>query len=216
MDLHIIDETNSIANHFISEMRDLSIQSDRLRFRKNMHRLGALMAYEFSKTLNYKTKSVKTPLGYSETNVITNDLYLVTVLRAGLPFYDGFLEIFDQIDSGFIGAYRSSETESPEINLDYLASDKLSGKELLLVDPMLATGNSLIKAYESMVSSAGKPAKIHLFSVIGTQHGIDNLEKHIDIHTSLWLGSLDEKLNEKAYIIPGLGDAGDLSFGTKI
>ncbi len=216
MDIHIIDETNSIANQFISEMRDVSIQGDRLRFRKNMQRLGALMAYEFSKTLTYSSKSVQTPLGVSETTTISDKLYLMTVLRAGLPFYEGFLEIFDQIDSGFIGAYRSSEEESPEINLDYIASDHLSGKEVLLVDPMLATGNSLIKAFENMKKSAGTPSKIHLFSIIGTQSAIDNLEKNIEIPTSLWIGSVDPELNSKAYIVPGLGDAGDLSFGTKI
>ena len=221
MELHIIDKTNSIANQFISEMRDVSIQNDRLRFRKNMQRLGAIMAYEFSKTLNFTPKTVTTPLGNSTTNIISDNLYLMTVLRAGMPFYNGFLEVFDQIDCGFIGAYSvgenaSSNSPSPEISLDYIASDKLSGKDVLLVDPMLATGNSLIEAYKNMLKTAGKPAKIHFFSIIGTQHGIENLQKHIDIPMSLWIGSVDEKLNEKAYIIPGLGDAGDLSYGSKV
>ncbi|MEL6556656.1 MAG: uracil phosphoribosyltransferase [Bacteroidota bacterium] len=221
MELNILDETNSIANHFISEMRNIDIQSDRLRFRENMKRLGNIMAYEFSKTLNYDAQVIKTPLGSSTIQIPVNKLYLMTVLRAGLPFYNGFLEIFDQIDSGFIGAYRAEESSSsnagsPEINLDYIASDSLNDKEVLLVDPMLATGNSLVAAYKSILQTAGKPAKIHFFSIIGTEVGIDQLKNNIDIPMSIWVGSVDEKLNDKAYIIPGLGDAGDLSFGTKI
>lgn len=221
MELNIIDETNSIANHFISELRNIDIQNDRLRFRENMKRLGNIMAYEFSKTLSYEAQVIKTPLGSSSIQIPVNKLYLMTVLRAGLPFYNGFLEVFDRIDSGFIGAYRaeessSSTTGSPEINLDYIASDSLTDKEVLLVDPMLATGNSLIEAYKSILLTAGKPAKIHFFSIIGTNHGIDNLKTNIDIPLSIWIGSVDEKLNDKAYIVPGLGDAGDLSFGTKI
>lgn len=221
MELHIIDETNSIANQFISEMRNVDIQSDRLRFRENMKRLGSIMAYEFSKTLKYEPQSIKTPLGSSSVQMLTNKLYLMTVLRAGLPFYNGFLEVFDQIDSGFIGAYRAEEnnltnSSSPVIHLDYIASDSLGDKEVLLVDPMLATGNSLIKAYKSMLKTAGKPAKIHFFSIIGTNEGIENLKNNIDIPMSIWVGSVDGKLNDKAYIIPGLGDAGDLSFGIKV
>ena len=221
MELNIIDETNSIANQFISEMRNINIQGDRLRFRENMKRLGSIMAYEFSKTLNYEHRTVETPLGSSDIPTISNELYLMTVLRAGLPFYNGFLEIFDSIDSGFIGAYRADESTannsgSPEISLDYIATDTLTNKEVLLVDPMLATGNSLVKAYESILQSGGKPAKIHFFSIIGTNEGIENLKENIDAPMSIWIGSVDKELNDKSYIVPGLGDAGDLSFGSKI
>jgi len=181
-----------------------------------MHRIGSLMAYEFSKTLAFAPREIETPLAKTQTMAIQNSLYLITVLRAGIPFYEGFLDTFDQIDSGFIGAYRSSESESPDIDLDYLASDRLEGREILLVDPMLATGNSLIKSYTNLVAKCGKPAKIHFFSIIGTRTGIANLESHIDIPMSLWIGSVDDELNKKAYIVPGLGDAGDLSFGPKM
>ena len=216
MELHIIDQTNSIANHFLAELRDVSIQSDRMRFRKNMQRLGAIMAYEFSKTLSYHPKTVETPLDKMPVPHHKEELYLITVLRAGIPFYEGFLEGFDRIDSGFIGAYRAGEGSDPTIQLDYLAADVLEGKEVLFVDPMLATGNSLVAAYHSLVKHAGQPKKAHFFSVIGTAYAAENLKTHIDTPGSIWMGAMDPTLNEKAYIVPGLGDAGDLSFGTKL
>ncbi len=219
MELHILDQTKSIANHYLAEIRDVSIQKDRMRFRKNLERLGFLMAYEFSKALEFSNRKVTTPLGVSPIEMIQNKLYLITVLRAGLPFYNGFQEVFDRADSGFIGAYRANENaekEQPDIQLDYLASDDLTGKELLLIDPMLATGNSLIKSYQALIKKNGTPKKVHFFSVIGTPHAIQNIRDHLNVAGSIWVGSVDQELNDLSYIIPGLGDAGDLSFGKKL
>jgi len=216
MELHILDQTKSVANHFLAELRDKSTQNDRMKFRNNLKRLGAVMAFEFSKHLQYQEKEVNTPLGSASIELTRSNLYLITVLRAGLPFYNGFLEIFDWADSGFIGAYRTGEESlSPDISLDYLASDNLKGKELLLIDPMLATGNSLIKSYQNLIIKNGTPSKIHFFAAIGTPHAVENLQKNIKCEGSIWIGSLDEKLSNEAYIVPGLGDAGDLSFGSK-
>ncbi|MEL7146100.1 MAG: uracil phosphoribosyltransferase [Bacteroidota bacterium] len=216
MELHIINQTNSIVNHFLAELRDVNVQGDRMRFRKNLQRLGAIMAYEFSKTLSYNEQVVKTPMDITKVPFYTESLYLITILRAGMPFYEGFLEVFDHIDSGFVGAYRVSEGKNPSIQLDYLASDHLAGKEVMLIDPMLATGNSLIAAYNSLVKHVGTPAKVHFFTIIGTAHAIDNLQSKIDIDGSIWVGAVDPALDENAYIVPGLGDAGDLSYGPKI
>lgn len=216
MELHIIDKTNSVVNHFIAEMRDVSVQGDRMRFRKNMRRIGGIMAYEFSKSLTYEEKTIKTPLGIATVPHYRESLYLMTILRAGMPFYEGFLDIFDRIDSGFIGAYRAGEGPDPSIQLDYLAANRLADKEVLFVDPMLATGNSLVTAFNNLIKHTGMPAKAHFFSIIGTSHAVENLQKNIDIPGSIWLGAMDPQLNEQAYIVPGLGDAGDLSYGPKL
>ena len=216
MELHVIDQTNSIVNHFIAEMRNIKVQGDRMRFRRNMRRIGTMMAYEFSKTLSYEEKAIQTPLDMAMVPHYSESLYLMTILRAGMPYYEGFLEVFDHIDSGFVGAYRAGEGADPNIQLDYMAANKLADKEVLFVDPMLATGNSLVKAFHNLVKHAGKPAKAHFFSIIGTAPAVENLQKNIDVPGSVWLGAMDPKLNEKAYIVPGLGDAGDLSYGPKL
>ena len=216
MELHNIAQTNSIANHFLMEMRNVAIQKDRLRFRKNMKRLGSLIAYEFSKTLTYAGQSIRTPLAATTAQLYTNDLYLVTVLRAGLPFYEGILDIFDQVDSGFVGAYRQEGSQTGEIALNYLAADSLEGKELILADPMLATGNSLITACDALFKTYGKPAGVHIMSAVGTQVAVDNLSEKIGLPLSVWVGAIDDTLNDQAYIVPGLGDAGDLSYGSKL
>ncbi len=217
MEIHVIDKSDSLANHFLAELRDPSTQIDRLRFRKNLERLGSIMAYEFSKTLDYVSEEVKTPLGVANIPFIQNNLIMVTVLRAGLPFYNGFLEFFDRVDSGFIGAFRSSEGEMSDIAVDlsYIATQDLSDKEIMLIDPMLATGKSLIEAITAMEKN-GLPRKIHIFSVIAAPEGIENLKGVVNVPIDIWTASMDEKLNQKAYIVPGLGDAGDLCFGEKI
>ncbi len=217
MEIHVIDKTDSLANHFLAELRDTKIQNDRMRFRKNLERLGSLMAYEFSKTLQYNSENVNTPLGTSSIPMIQNKMVMITVLRAGLPFYNGFLDFFDHVDSGFIGAYRASEgaMDDIQVDLNYVSTQDITNKDVLLIDPMLATGKSLIEAIEAILKN-GTPSKIHVFSVIAAPEGLENLKQVTNVPLDIWTASIDEKLNDKAYIVPGLGDAGDLSFGEKI
>lgn len=213
--MFILNETNSIANQFIAELRDVTVQTDSMRFRRNMERLGELLAYEISKTLPYTSNEVVTPLGTATTNLLQQQPVLATILRAGLPLYQGFLNYFDRAESAFIAAYRTShgKDNSFEINMEYLASPELDGKILILADPMLATGKSLIKAYEALLKY-GTPAHTHVAVAIASTAGVNYVQQHMSNY-SLWIGALDKELNEKSYIVPGLGDAGDLSFGTK-
>ena len=218
MKIHILNENSSVANRFLAELRDVRIQRDRLRFRNNMTRLGELMAFEFSKTLPVKPAQVTTPLGNVSTDLPYDELVLVTVMRAGIPFFQGFLHIFDQAASGFIGAYRE-EAEGQnigniEIALNYSAMPDLNGKQLVLIDPMLATGKSLVKAFRQCLKY-GHPKAVHFMSVISTPEGLAYVQQKVDHPGSLWTWARDSHLNEKAYIVPGLGDAGDLSYGSK-
>ncbi len=213
--LVILNETNSIANHFIAELRDVESQKDRMRFRKNLERLGEVMAYEVSKALSYQEQEVTTPLGIAKTKLISDHPVIVTIMRAGLPFYNGFLNFFDKIDSGFVGAYRIEGQEEVEIATDYLAIGDLTDKTLMLVDPMLATGKSLVSTLKKLLKF-GDPSTIHLVSAIAAPEGINYINENFDRAHTIWVGAVDEKLDENAYIVPGLGDAGDLSFGAKL
>jgi uracil phosphoribosyltransferase len=214
--MFILSETNSIANHFITELRDVNIQQDSMRFRKNMERLGEILAYEVSKTLTYQTATVQSPLAIAHTNLLTNQPVLVAILRASLPFHQGFLNVFDRAENAFIGAYRGKHRpdETFDIQMDYLASPDLSNKTIILIDPMLATGKSLLKSYEALLTY-GKPTRIIIAAAIAAPEGMAFLQKEIP-EADFFIGSLDEKLNHKFYIIPGLGDAGDLAFGEKL
>lgn len=219
MKIHILNEQSSIANQYLAEMRSVDVQNDRLRFRCNLERLGELMAYEFSKTLRTKTTEVATPMGSCAIDLPDNDLVLVTILRAGIPFYQGFLSVFDKAASGFIGAYReegakTSDRTELEITLNYSAMPNLNGKQLVLLDPMLASGKSLVKAYKQCLEY-GHPKAVHFMSVISAPEGIRHLTEQIHDFGSIWTWAQDSHLNEMAYIVPGLGDAGDLSFGVK-
>lgn len=214
----ILNKENSIANQYFKEVRDLNQQKDQRRFRENLERLGELLAYEISRTFKFETISVPTSQGNAEINVPVDQVVLVPVLRAALPFYLGFLRIFSLSETGFIGASRELEGEKDqiEISMSYLASPDLTGKTLILIDPMLATGKSFEKSVRNLLLK-GKPEKIHLAAVVAAPEGISYLEEQLkDIGYSLWIGALDKKLDEKSYIVPGLGDAGDLSFGKKI
>lgn len=216
--MFILNETNSIANNFLSEIRDISIHQDRLRFRKNLERLGEIMAYEISKDLAYKETEISTPLQNMHVNLLNDQPILISVLRAALPFYQGFSNFYDQAPSGFIGAYRAkSKSIDPtiSIDLDYLAAPDLSGKDIILIDPMLATGKSFIKSVEALLQN-GIPKMIHIASVIAAPEGIKFINESMSIPFKIWTCALDEKLNSKSYIIPGLGDAGDLAFGEKL
>ncbi|QDK77447.1 uracil phosphoribosyltransferase [Spirosoma sp. KCTC 42546] len=215
--MFVFAQQPSLANQFIAELRDVSIQQDRLRFRRNLERLGELMAYEISKKLHYQNIDVQTPLGISSTQVLRQQPVLATILRAGLPFHQGFANYFDQAENAFAGAYRgssSSENEEFEIAMDYIVSPDLSGKVLILCDPMLATGRSLEKVYHALLRY-GIPAQTHIAAVIASPEGVRYVQQQLP-QCHLWLGAVDDHLNEHFYIVPGLGDSGDLSFGAKV
>lgn len=213
--MFILTQNNSIANQFIAELRDVHMHSERMRFRKNLERLGEILAYEISKSLHFESKEIETPLKKTQMEVPQEQLVLVAVLRASLPFYQGFLNFFDQAESGFIGAFREEGAKELEINLGYHASPNLDGKTVILADPMLATGKSFIRSIEALLTH-GTPKKIHIAAAFAAPEGINYLESNLKIPHSLWLGTLDEKLNDLNYIVPGLGDAGDLAFGEKL
>lgn len=213
--MFILTQNNSIANQFIAELRDIQVHSERMRFRKNLERLGEILAYEISKSLHFESKEIETPLKKTQMEVPKEQLVLVAVLRASLPFYQGFLNFFDQAESGFIGAFREEGAKELEINLGYHASPNLDRKTVILADPMLATGKSFIRSIEALLTH-GTPKKIHIAAAFAAPEGINYLESNLKIPHSLWLGTLDEKLNDLNYIVPGLGDAGDLAFGEKL
>lgn len=209
-----IGEKNSIANQFLLELRDKLIQQDRLRFRRNMERLGEIMAYEISKRLNYREEIVNTPLGQSPL-LVPESPVLITILRAGLPYYIGFQHFFDGADSGFIGAYRKGGEADIQINLDYLAAPNIEGRAVILIDPMLATGKSALRSIKELLKN-GTPAHVHIASLLAAPEGLAYLKKEIHLPYTIWTFAIDEKLNGQFFIVPGLGDAGDLSFGQKM
>ena len=217
MKIHHLSEKNSVLNHFLGEIRDQNIQKDRLRFRRNIERIGEIMAYEMSKELDYKSWKISTPLGVKKSSEIKDKIVICSILRAGLPLHNGFLNYFDGAENGFISAYRfhpNNDTDF-EIKVEYDAVSDINGANLILVDPMLATGQSIVAVFNKLISK-GLPKEIHLAVVIAAPEGIKYLESHLPINCHLWIASIDEKLNEKNYIIPGLGDAGDLAFGSKL
>lgn len=216
MQIHNLSLHNTILNNFIYELRDVSIQNDRMRFRRNIERIGEILSYEMSKTLHYSVVEAQTPLGHSKSNTIADDIVICSVLRAGLPLHNGVLNYFDQAENAFISAYRHHLNDTDfEIVVEYIASPKLDGKTLLLVDPMLATGKSLALTYEALLSH-GTPKQTHILSVIGAEAGVSHVEAYFPKNTHLWIAAIDETLNDKGYIVPGLGDAGDLAFGNKL
>jgi uracil phosphoribosyltransferase len=217
MKIHHLAQNNSVLNNFLSEIRDKNIQKDSMRFRRNIERIGEILAYELSKSFSYTSISVETPLAFKEMQIIEDSLVICSILRAGLPLHQGLLNYFDNAANAFISAFRHHpyNDERFEIVVEYLASPNLDGKTLLLADPMLATGQSLVAVFESL-KKLGNPKEIHLISVIGAEEGIHFIEKHFPENTHLWIATIDSHLNEKGYIVPGLGDAGDLAFGNKL
>lgn len=215
--IHILNEQNSILNKFLAQIRDKVIQQDSMRFRRNIERIGEILAYEISKTLDYKSQTVETPLGEAEVEMIEDKVVLATVLRAGLPLHQGFLNYFDDAQNAFVSAYRHhSKSNEFKIVVEYISSCDLEGKTLILVDPMLATGASLVKTYEALCEKCGRPARTIVASVIASEQGVDYAVTHMPKSTSLWLGAVDSELTSKCYIVPGIGDAGDLCFGKKL
>lgn len=212
--LFILQKENSIANQFLSELRDQNIQQDRLRFNTNMERLGSIMAYEISRQLEYQTKEINTPLQKATIGALKEQPVLLTILRAGIPYFNGFQHFFDHADCGFIGAYRQEGQDLPAVNLEYIALPAVAGRDVILIDPMLATGSSVLKAIEIIIQR-GAPRQLFIACVVAAPEGLDYLKKNITIRHSIWCAAVDEKLNQQLYIVPGLGDAGDLSFGKK-
>ena len=217
MHIHYLSEENSILNHFLAEIRDVNIQKDSMRFRKNVERIGEIMAYELSKTLDYKTIAVQTPLGVKQTTAISDPVVLCSILRAGLALHQGFMNFFDAAENGFVSAYRHhfNNDDQFEILVEYQAAPSFEGKNLILIDPMLATGQSIVAVLQKL-HLEHQPKEIHIAVAIAAPEGIAYLEKNLPANCHLWVAALDEKLNEKNYIIPGLGDAGDLAYGEKI
>lgn len=213
--MFILNSDPSIANQFLFELRDAALQQDRMRFRKNLERLGEIMAYELSKSLEYADRNANTPLGVTRIQVVKEQPVLITILRAGLPFFQGLANFFDRADCGFIGAYRKEDEKHLTIKLEYLATTNLDGKVVVLIDPMLATGRSVLDSITALLRN-GKPSYIHIVSLVSAPEGIEYLKKHVDLPYSLWTCAVDEKLNPQYYIVPGLGDAGDLSYGEKL
>ncbi len=211
---HHLMSQNSILNEWMRQLRDESIQKDRLRFRYNLRRIGKILAYEISKTMEYNSHSVQTPLGTKDMMLPSDSVIILPILRAGIPLYDGMMDYLDEAGSGFVGSYRrSSDAGGFDIAQSYLTCPDLDGKLVILADPMLATGSSFLSALEDL-KNYGKAKKIHIASVIASEQGIENLsQKHPEV--DIWVADIDSKLNDKSYIIPGLGDAGDLAFGPK-
>lgn len=216
--LHTLSQQNTILSKFIAEIRDKEIQKDSMRFRRNLERIGEITAYEISKTLTYQTKVVETPLGEASMEVISDQIVVATILRAGLPFHQGFLNYFDNAQNAFVSAYRKSTKDGKfKVKVEYISCGDLEGKTLILVDPMLATGSSLVLTYEALCEKGGQPAHTHVAAIIASEQGIDYVQKKMPTATTtIWAAAVDEELTSRAYIVPGIGDAGDLAYGDKI
>ncbi|MBK5719463.1 uracil phosphoribosyltransferase [Dysgonomonas sp. Marseille-P4677] len=212
-----LSEQNTILNRFVSELRDVEIQKDSMRFRRNVERIGEVMAYEISRVLNYSSLETVTPLGRSVTNVPTDPIVIGTILRAGLVYHHGFLNYFDKAENAFVSAYRKyrESHQSFHVHIEYIASPKIEDKVLILTDPMLATGGSMDLSYQALLTK-GEPKHVHIATIIASRQAIEYCEKNFpQDKTTIWAAAIDPDLNEYAYILPGLGDAGDLAYGEK-
>lgn len=217
MTIHDFSKHNSLINQYIREVRDISIQKDSLRFRKNMERIGEILSYEMSKTLEYKSVTVKTPLGEKKMSIPNSEIVLCSILRAGIPLHQGILNYFDKVENAFVSAYRlhPNGSDAFEVKVEYLASPSLEGKTLILADPMLATGRTLENVLRAL-QDIGMPKQIHIISIIGARPGMDLVDSVFPKNTHLWIAAVDDALDERSYIVPGLGDAGDLCYGPRL
>ncbi len=215
--VHILSEQNSIFNQYVAELRDVTIQQDRMRFRRNLERMGEIMGYEISKTLTYQTKETTTPLGIAETSHLIEQPVIATILRAGLPMHLGVLNYFDRAENAFISAYRRHHKDNTfDIHVEYVSSPSIDNKVVILCDPMIATGGSIVLAFKALLAK-GTPKHTHIISAISSRQGIDYVRANMPTRDfTIWCGAVDEELTAHSYIVPGLGDAGDLAFGTKI
>ena len=218
MTLHILNRQNTVLNKFIAQIRDKEVQKDSMRFRRNLERIGEITAYEISKTLGYTPRTVETPLGEAVVQTIDDRIVVATILRAGLPYHQGFLNYFDDAQNAFVSAYRKSTKDGKfTVKVEYISCGDLEGKTLLLVDPMLATGSSLVLAYQALCERGGVPAHTHVAAVIASEQGIDYVQRNMPKQTTtVWAAAVDEELTSRSYIVPGIGDAGDLAFGEEI
>lgn len=214
--IHEIGSQNSIFNQFLSEVRDENIQKDRARFRRNMERLGEIFAYEVSKDLEYSAREVITSLGSADMRLPNQFPVLATIMRAGIPFHQGMLNYFDRSDSAFVSAYRKHDKDKGDfhIEVDYLSCPDLTDRDLVIADPMLATGSSMVLVHKALLEK-GKPGHNHIVALLATKEGLNYVRKNAPKNTTFWLGAIDDELTAQAYIVPGLGDAGDLSYGEK-
>lgn len=217
MKVYDLSAQSSVLNQYMKELRSIEIQGDSMRFRHNIARIAHVMAYEISKNLSYQVENVTTPLGVAPINIATDKLVLGTILRAGLPFHQGFLDVFDNAENAFVSAYRKySDAVNFDIHIEYIASPDLNDKVLILSDPMLATGGSMELAYKALLTK-GCPAHTHLVAIIASRQAVEYIQSHLaDENVTLWVAAIDEVLNDHSYIVPGLGDAGDLAFGEKL
>lgn len=217
MTIHNLSDGNSVLNQYIAEIRDKNIQKNHMRFRRNLERIGEIFAYEISRTLNYKNVEITTPLGISECHVPDDSIVLATILRAGLPLHNGLLNFFDDAQNAFIAAYRKYGKDNKfDIKLEYVTTPSIEGKVLILADTMLATGASVVLAYHKLIED-GTPLHTHIVCPIASTYGVEYLSKNLSHKTvTLWTGAVDEELTNKSYIVPGLGDAGDLAYGDKL
>jgi uracil phosphoribosyltransferase len=212
-----LSNERSVVNRFLAELRDTEIQKDPMRFRRNMERMGEIMAYELSKTMDHAEEEVISPLGIAHMQLPVEQPVLATILRAGLPLHQGMLNIFDRADNAFISAYRKHRKgeDGFDIAVEHLSSPSLEGRVLVLSDPMLATGQSMVLVYKALLRF-GKPKAVHIVSVIASSEGLEYVKRHMPPNTRIWIGAVDEEMTAQAYIVPGLGDAGDLAYGVKL
>lgn len=214
--VHNLSQQNSIFNNFLAEIRDEMIQRDSLRFRRNMERIAEIIGYELSKKLKYSSKEISTSLGQANMNTVDSQIVLATILRAGLPMHQGLLNYFDKADSAFVSAYRKHTSgDEFDVFVEYCAAPTIDQKVLVISDPMLATGTSMVMVYKALLKN-GNPKRVHIVSAIATQEALAMIKKHFPENTEVWVGAIDEELTAQAYIVPGLGDAGDLAFGDKL
>ena len=216
MKIIILGEADSLLGHYLAQIRDKAVQKDRLRFRKNLERMGEIFAYEISKTLTYKTVDTETPLGIAQSRVLADPIVLATILRAGLPVHQGLLNCFDDAQNAFVAAYRKyGKGNECDMLIEYQSCPPLEGKTLVIADAMLASGASMLMTYESLVAN-GEPVHTHIVCPVASRDGVENLSKNLPHkRVTLWVGAIDEELTNHSYIVPGLGDAGDLAFGAK-
>lgn len=213
--VHNLSNTNSIFSTFLGEIRDVTIQKDSMRFRKNMERISEVLAYEISKNLDYSIEMVTTPLGEAPINILKEQPVLATILRAGLSMHQGLLNYFDKAESAFISAYRKHSTaEDFKINVEYMAAPQIDNKVVIISDPMLATGSSMVMVYKALLKQ-GKPSRVIITAAIATPDAIEFIKRHLPDSTEIWVGAIDNELTAQSYIVPGLGDAGDLAYGVK-
>jgi uracil phosphoribosyltransferase len=214
--IHTLNSKNSLLQCYLAEIRDINIQKDPLRFRRNMERLGEIAAYEISKTLSYQATTTTTPLGEAATSAIEDQIVLATILRAGLPMHSGMLNYFDRAENAFVSAYRRNHKDNTfDVQIEYLSCPDINNKVLIISDPMLATGSSMVLAFQALLKR-GIPKHTHIVAAIASRQGVDYCKKNLPANITIWLGAIDEELTSHAYIVPGLGDAGDLAFGEKI